>query len=112
MKLPPKATRYLSQFASSLNDAIRNVAQDAGVLDDYSNAVDHEAEQSLGSQQGTGQAASHSDSDVDHSRRGYGYAIRARSARNIHDAPSRSAQRLVKPSTGATRSSTSCHRSP
>lgn len=40
MKLPPKATRYPSQFASSLNDAIRDVAQDAGVLDDYNNAVD------------------------------------------------------------------------
>ena len=76
MKLPPKATRYLSQFASSLNDAIRDVAQDAGVLDDYSNAVDQyrqamklnnlwEARKELGKRQAI-------QSEVDHSRRGYG----------------------------------------
>jgi len=40
MKLPPKAKRYLFQFVSSLNDAIRDVAQDARVLDNYRNAVD------------------------------------------------------------------------
>ena len=34
------ARRYLAQFASSLDDAIRDTAEDAGVLDDYSNAVD------------------------------------------------------------------------
>ena len=40
MKLTPMATRYLSLFASSLDDAIRWTAEAAGVLDDYTNAVD------------------------------------------------------------------------
>ena len=39
-KLGPDARRYLSQFASSLNDAIRSTAKNAGVLDEYTNAVD------------------------------------------------------------------------
>ena len=39
-KLAAQAQRYLSQFASSLNDAIRDTAENAGVLDDYTSAVD------------------------------------------------------------------------
>ena len=39
MKVTPMAQRYLSQFASSLDDAIRSTAKDAGVLDDYTNPV-------------------------------------------------------------------------
>lgn len=40
MKLTPKATRSISQFASSWNSAIRYVAEDAGVLDHYTDVVD------------------------------------------------------------------------
>ena len=38
-KLAAQAQRYLSQFASSLDDAIRSTAEDAGALDDYTSAV-------------------------------------------------------------------------
>ena len=34
------AGRYLAQFPSALDDAIRSTPEDAGVLDDYTNAVD------------------------------------------------------------------------
>lgn len=39
MKMTPMAERYLSTFTKNLNDAIRSTAEDAGVLDDYTSAV-------------------------------------------------------------------------
>ena len=39
-QLVPQAKRYLAQFASSLDDAIQDVANDAGLGDQYRDAID------------------------------------------------------------------------